>query len=203
MQSVGGNERTRKDQGSSSRIKDVDEVATILEIPKEESKCQLLKIIRDNWQLSKMVTKVFERLLSKVLEIIPFLFFPIKIKTCCVNRYQRQHMLEGGKSSYSREVGSVCCKAVLVIVYSLLKVWFTNPLAAGSDFFQVRWGPCLSSDWKAKRKGLILIVSRRWGVRLAPLLQIEPGSTPQATTTGKIKNCLNLDGQEFQFKFYL
>ena len=28
-------------------------------------------------------------------------------------------MLEGGKSSYSREVGSVCCKAVLVIVYSL------------------------------------------------------------------------------------
>ena len=55
-------------------------------------------------------------------------------------------MLEGGKSSYSREVGSVCCKAVLVIVYSLLKVWFTNPLAAGSDFFQVRWGPCLSHD---------------------------------------------------------
>ena len=58
--------------------------------------------------LSKVVTKVFERLLSKVLEIIPFLFFPIKINTCCVNRYQRQHMLEGGKSSYSREVGSVC-----------------------------------------------------------------------------------------------
>ena len=48
MQSVGGNERTRKDQGSSSRIKDVDEVATILEIQKEENKCQLLKIIRDN-----------------------------------------------------------------------------------------------------------------------------------------------------------
>ena len=62
---------------------------------------------------------VYERLLSKVLEMIPFLFFPIKINTRCFNRYQRQHMLEGGKSSYSREVGSVCCKAVLVIVYSL------------------------------------------------------------------------------------
>ena len=48
MQSVGGNERTRKAQGSSSRIKDVDEVVTILEIQKEENKCQLLKIIRDN-----------------------------------------------------------------------------------------------------------------------------------------------------------
>ena len=22
-------------------------------------------------------------------------------------------------------------------------VWFPNPLAAGSDFFQVRWGPCV------------------------------------------------------------
>ena len=22
-------------------------------------------------------------------------------------------------------------------------VWFPNPLAAGSDFFKVRWGPCL------------------------------------------------------------
>ena len=35
-------------EGSRISFKDVDEVATILEIQKEENKCQLLKIIRDN-----------------------------------------------------------------------------------------------------------------------------------------------------------
>ena len=35
-------------EGSRIIFKDVDEVATILEIQKEENKCQLLKIIRDN-----------------------------------------------------------------------------------------------------------------------------------------------------------